>query len=343
MPGGLTSGNARGGRWRGWVAWGGAAAWGAYALMRWTDGDRVPGFGIFAAPVLAVTPYVAATAPIPIVAALVLRRPRAAVAAGLVAAGLLAAVVPRAVPGGEPAAHGPELRVLTANLMFGQGSPARIVDLVKRTDADVLSLQELTPEAVTRYENAGLAKLLPYKVTDTRWGAAGSGLYSKYPLRALPPLPKTQMAMPSAEFTLPGGRRVQITAVHPVPPINAESLGDWKRDLGELPSGNTFSSASAGTGSASAASLNGVTRVLAGDFNATLDHATLRRLIGRGYADAADRAGEGLVPTWGLGQPRPPLTIDHVLLDRRCAVRAVKIYDLPGSDHRALFARLQLP
>jgi endonuclease/exonuclease/phosphatase (EEP) superfamily protein YafD len=86
-----------------------------------------------------------------------------------------------------------------------------------------------------------------------------------------------------------------------------------------------------------------VTRVLAGDFNATLDHATLRRLIGRGYADAADRAGRGLVPTWGLGQSRPPLTIDHVLLDRRCAVQSVQIHDLPGSDHRALFARLRLP
>ncbi|MFC4911473.1 endonuclease/exonuclease/phosphatase family protein [Actinomadura gamaensis] len=347
----VTGRNAPGRAWRSWIAWGGVAAWGAYALMRWTDGDRVPGFGIFAAPVLAVTPYVAATAPIPVVAALVLRRPRAAIAAGLVAAGLLAAVVPRAIPSGEPAAHGPELRVLTANLMFGTGSPARIVDLVKRTDADVLSLQEFPPEAVAKYENAGLTRLLPYKVTDTRWGAAGSGLYSKYPLRALPPLPRTQMAMPSAEFTLPGGRRVQITAVHPVPPINAESLGDWKRDLGELPSGDSATTASPRNGSGEAsgvasgivASGDGATRVLAGDFNATLDHATLRRLIARGYADAADRAGEGLVPTWGLGQPRPPLTIDHVLLDRRCAVRAVRIYDLPGSDHRALFARLQLP
>ncbi|MEV5572371.1 endonuclease/exonuclease/phosphatase family protein [Spirillospora sp. NPDC052269] len=333
-----TGGGRRGRAWRSWAAWGGVAAWGAFALLRWADGDRIPGLGVFAAPVLAVTPYVAATTPIPIVAALVLRRPRAAIAAGLVTAGLLAAVLPRAIPGGRPAAHGPELRVLTANLMFGSGDPNRIVDLVRRTNADVLSLQEFPPEAVAKYEGAGLTRLLPYKVTDTRWGAAGSGLYSKYPLRELPPLPKTQMAMPSADLTLPGGRRVQITAVHPVPPINAESLGDWKRDLGELPSARSTSAASAGGVPA-----DGVTRVLAGDFNATLDHATLRRLLGRGYADAADRAGEGLVPTWGVGRAAPPLTIDHVLLDRRCAVRDVKIFDLPGSDHRALFARLQLP
>ncbi|WP_170026674.1 endonuclease/exonuclease/phosphatase family protein [Actinomadura oligospora] len=334
-----TGGRKRRGRaWRSWVAWGGVAAWGTFALLRWVDGDRIPGLGVLTAPALAVTPYVAATAPIPVVAALVLRRPRAAIAAGLVTAGLAAAVLPRAIPGGQPAARGPELRVLTANLKFGSAAPDRVVDLVRRTDADVLSLQEYPPEAVAKFERAGLTGLLPYKVTDTRWGAAGSGLYSKYPLRALPSLPKTQMAMPSAEFTLPGGRRVQITAVHPVPPINAESLGDWKRDLGELPSGTSTAAASAG-----GAPADGVTRVLAGDFNATLDHATLRRLLGRGYADAAARTGKGLIPTWGVGQASPPLTIDHVLLDRRCAVRDVVVLDLPGSDHRAVYARLRLP
>ncbi|RFU38470.1 hypothetical protein DZF91_27515, partial [Actinomadura logoneensis] len=57
---------SRGRAWRTWTAWGGAAAWGAFALLRWADGDRLPGLGVFAAPVLAVTPYVAASAPIPV-------------------------------------------------------------------------------------------------------------------------------------------------------------------------------------------------------------------------------------------------------------------------------------
>ncbi|HEX2314043.1 MAG TPA: endonuclease/exonuclease/phosphatase family protein, partial [Thermomonospora sp.] len=89
---------------------------------------------------------------------------------------------------------------------------------------------------------------------------------------------------------------------------------------------------------------SGPPRILAGDFNATLDHAHLRRVLSRGYADAADRAGKGLVPTWGLsGGTRSPLTIDHVLVDRRCAVREVRVYDLDGSDHRAVYADLRLP
>ena len=83
-------------------------------------------------------------------------------------------------------------------------------------------------------------------------------------------------------------------------------------------------------------------RILAGDFNATLDHTSLRRLIGEGYVDAANETGSGLIPTfrqWWV----PPITLDHVLADTRCGVRRMKVYDLPGSDHRAVFAELRLP
>ncbi|KAB2347542.1 endonuclease/exonuclease/phosphatase family protein [Actinomadura rudentiformis] len=318
------------------MAWTAAGAWGTWALVRLAGGDRLPVIQVPAAPLLALTPYVAAAVPVPIIVALLLRRWRAAVVAGVVAAGLLVAVVPRALGGDQPSAGGPVVRVLTANLLFGEADPAHLVELVRKTQADVLSLQELQPEDVERYERAGLTALLPHKTLDTRWGAAGSGLYSRHPLRALPSLPHTQMAMPQAEITLPGGRRIEVTAVHPVPPISSESFRHWKRDLDALPDARPEHVASAGTA-------NQPVRILAGDFNATLDHANLRAIIDRGYADAADRAGAGLVPTWGTTEPRPPITIDHILVDNRCAVSKVEVHDLPRSDHRAVFAELRLP
>ena len=65
----------------------------------------------------------------------------------------------------------------------------------------------------------------------------------------------------------------------------------------------------------------GPPRVLAGDFNATLDHAELRRLLDRGYRDAAEQAGVALRPTWPAGKSLPTLvTIDHVLADPRIRV-----------------------
>ncbi|WP_083983708.1 endonuclease/exonuclease/phosphatase family protein [Actinomadura hibisca] len=313
------------GRARTVLAWTGVAGWGLWALVRWAGGDRLPVIGELAAPLLAVTPFVAVAAPVPVVAALLLRRPAAAVAAALVAVSLGAAVLPRAFGGGQPAPHGPVIRVMSANLYFGETDADQLVDLVRRGNVDVLSLQELPPEAVGRYERAGLARLLPYKVVDARVQAAGSGLYSRYPLRALPALPRTQMAMPSAELAV-SGRKIEITAVHPVPPISGESHRDWRRDIGELPAASGADGAPV--------------RILAGDFNATLDHATLRALIGRGYADAADRTGKGLVHTWGTAIP---LTLDHVLVDRRARVRSYTVHDLHGSDHRAVVAELGLP
>ena len=87
-------------------------------------------------------------------------------------------------------------------------------------------------------------------------------------------------------------------------------------------------------------------QILAGDFNATLDHSEFRALLDRGYLDAADAAGEGWTPTW----PAPPkqrralpLTIDHILVDRRVRVEKVTVVRIPRSDHRAVIAVLRLP
>jgi endonuclease/exonuclease/phosphatase (EEP) superfamily protein YafD len=85
--------------------------------------------------------------------------------------------------------------------------------------------------------------------------------------------------------------------------------------------------------------------ILAGDYNATLDHAQFRRLLRMGHLDAASQAGYGLVPTWGPDpRGRPALfTFDHVLIDPRCAVLATSAHPVAGSDHRALYVELRLP
>ena len=85
--------------------------------------------------------------------------------------------------------------------------------------------------------------------------------------------------------------------------------------------------------------------ILAGDFNATLDHWALRRLLRLGYVDAASQVGNGLSPTWGPQPGRRPalLAIDHFLDRWRCTVLSTSTHVLPGSDHRAVYAELRLP
>jgi endonuclease/exonuclease/phosphatase (EEP) superfamily protein YafD len=113
----------------------------------------------------------------------------------------------------------------------------------------------------------------------------------------------------------------------PVTPPFRGRVGAWRDDLRSLP----------GAG-------RGPVRILAGDFNATLDHAELRRLLDTGYEDAADEVGAGLRATWPRRWRFPhPVAIDHVLADRRCGVRAFSVHAIPGTDHRAVFAELVLP
>jgi endonuclease/exonuclease/phosphatase (EEP) superfamily protein YafD len=315
------------GRWRPILTWTLVGSWGAWAVVRLTGADRLPGLGVPVTPLLSLTPYVAAAAPVPVICAALLRRRRATTVAAVVATGLMAAVLPRVVAADQPRVAGPTIRVLSGNLMFSRVDPEYLYGLIERTRADVVSLQEFNQDEADGLAKAGLGRLLPYHNLDPRWEAGGSGIYSRFPLKPLPSQPGTAMAMPNAELDVPGGRRLQVTAVHPLPPISGEAFDRWRHDLRGLP----------------AADPHGPVRVLAGDYNATLDHAMLRSVISRGYTDVADQVGEGLNPTWGVDIYGPPLSLDHILVDRRCAVRRVSIHDLPGSDHRAILTELRLP
>jgi endonuclease/exonuclease/phosphatase family metal-dependent hydrolase len=133
--------------------------------------------------------------------------------------------------------------------------------------------------------------------------------------------------MPRARISLPGGGWLRLVAAHPFPPQPGH-VGVWEASLRSLPSAGT-----------------GPPWLLLGDFNATLDHEPLRRLVDSGYRDAADALGKGLIATWGPydGDPIPPVTIDHVLVDERIRVDELSVHDQPASDHRAVVATVTLP
>ncbi|WP_445190275.1 endonuclease/exonuclease/phosphatase family protein [Pseudonocardia sp. Cha107L01] len=83
--------------------------------------------------------------------------------------------------------------------------------------------------------------------------------------------------------------------------------------------------------------------VVAGDVNATLDHAALRAATD-GAQDVAAERGLGLVSTWPTAWPRWfGVQIDHVFTAGGVHPADARVLQLPGSDHRALLARLVLP
>ena len=62
---------------------------------------------------------------------------------------------------------------------FGNGSAESLVALARSTRADVLSVQELTPELVRRLDAAGLGELMPhYVLADERIGVRAVSVHS---------------------------------------------------------------------------------------------------------------------------------------------------------------------
>jgi endonuclease/exonuclease/phosphatase family metal-dependent hydrolase len=53
--------------------------------------------------------------------------------------------------------------------------------------------------------------------------------------------------------------------------------------------------------------------------------------------------GRALTPTWGPPGRRPVLTLDHVLVSGHCQVLDYSVHVIPGTDHCAVFAEVQLP
>ncbi|WP_373861804.1 endonuclease/exonuclease/phosphatase family protein [Micromonospora noduli] len=307
-----------------WLAVVPTALWAAARLLGLDRGPLVQA--------LAFTPYVAGASVLVLALALALRRWWPAALAALAAVALLGTVTPRALASPQPAAAGPTVRLLTANLLAGAGNAETLVELVRRHQVDVLTVQEFTPDAQAALDRLGLDTLLPHRQLNAEIGTAGSGLYSRWPLTdggVRRNLEGWGFSQAYATVSVPGGPPVRVESAHPSAPYALDQMGAWRADLTAQPP----------------ATPDGGLRILAGDFNATLDHSPLRALLRSGYVDAADAAGAGLTGTWGPydGDLIPPVTIDHVLVDHRIAVRSVQVFALPGSDHRPVQATLTLP
>jgi endonuclease/exonuclease/phosphatase family metal-dependent hydrolase len=86
-----------------------------------------------------------------------------------------------------------------------------------------------------------------------------------------------------------------------------------------------------------------VAPIVAGDLNATLDHAPLRAALG-GCRSAASGTGRGLVGTYPSSLPRwLGIQIDHVLVPADAVTSRFSVHDITGTDHRAVLAAVRLP
>jgi endonuclease/exonuclease/phosphatase family metal-dependent hydrolase len=313
--------------WSALVAWSLAAGAAVIALVRVLGLDT----GTPLVQIVAFTPYLAVGFLAAAVLTGLMRRPVATAVIVVAALSLVAVVVPRTV-GSAASGPGAPLVVMSTNLRYGGADAASIVDLVREADVDVLALQELTPEGERALLDQGLAELLPFRESHPAPRARGSAVYARWPLSDGGVRSATDGGFwqAYATVTLDQGS-VIVESVHPVPPSSVPGTRDWLVALrNQVP-----------------ADAEGPPRILAGDFNATLDHRALRALLATGYQDAAAAAGAGLTPTWPFYGPRsaitPKIAIDHIFVPEGIGVRDFRAVTIPHTDHRAILATLVLP
>ncbi|GAA1818668.1 endonuclease/exonuclease/phosphatase family protein [Agromyces neolithicus] len=260
----------------------------------------------------------------------------------LFAAGNIAVLAVRGAGGSEVAEPGSSdiVTVLSWNTLGEVPDAQTIADLAIDEGADVVVLPETTDplgEAVAiAMREGGSPMWVHTQAYDDIAKARSTTLLISPDLGSytvtsaeFPGPPGNTNTVPSVVADPVDGDGPRIVAVHAVAPIRWE-LRNWRSDLKWL-----------------AAQCEGDDVIMAGDFNATLDHFAGHGADGGDLgrcSDAAAAAGSAALGTWPTDVP--PLLgspIDHVLATPGWTVdgfRVVDELDGAGSDHRPIVATL---
>lgn len=226
------------------------------------------------------------------------------------------------------------IRVMSWNTRGDEPGSPTIADLAIESGADVVVLPETTEEmgeeVAGLMRSAGRPMWVLTRTLDPeyKWTAttilvsADLGEYRIDDSRGDTSEVPTVIASPV------DGTGPTLIAAHPIAPM-PELMAEWSADLEWL-----------------ALQCRG-NAIVAGDFNATLDHMAGLGEDGRDFGacdDAARQAGSGANGTWSAGVP-PILAapIDHIMTTeqwRATSFEVVTDHDLSGSDHRPILAEV---
>ena len=280
--------------------------------------------------VAAASPYLTAAGVIALILFALARRWVLTIAAAVLCVVAIGVQLPRFIGPERMDVPSVTLRVVTANLGMGQADSTAVADLA-RTSADVLVIQELTPEAASGL--AGLTDTFPHQMLNPEAKAFGIGIWSRHPIVDSAQVEGYQMPMLKARIQVPGVRFAPtLLAVHLAAPW-VQPLQIFNDDMARFPTTLRDVARDAGSGAV----------IVAGDLNSTIDMQPFRKFLDEGYRDAGEQVGVGLTRTYPSKPWRKPMIgIDHVLV-YNCAASSARTVPVPGSDHRGLATVVQIP
>jgi endonuclease/exonuclease/phosphatase (EEP) superfamily protein YafD len=311
------------------ILWSGALWLLLWNALRWQPGEQFWGVAL----VNYFAPWIAGATLL--LAVLVwLTRQRALSLALLLSALLLGARLwPLRLSRPRLAADTPVLTMMTFNVHQRNTDVEAIIELILREDADIVALQELTPEISSALAHA-VRERYRYHTLQPGRAASGQGLLSRYPLTHVSL--KSSYRHQSAVIQTPEG---------PVTLLNIHSpslypLG-WKRDWqGQRSFIQTLVD--------EVSQIQGPLLVV-GDFNTTPlseNYALIRHRLQDAFAESGWGLGFSYPNTrkFGLPVPHPVVRIDYIFYSEH--LRSHETYvlrDSAGSDHRPVVSRLSLP
>ncbi|MCB0950777.1 MAG: endonuclease/exonuclease/phosphatase family protein, partial [Mycobacterium sp.] len=202
-----------------------------------------------------------------------------------------------------------------------------------RDNADIVAVQEMTPDAAEGLSAAGMDGAFGYRVVLPAPLASGIGIWSRHPIVESGRIDGYALPILGARIRIPGVPiDTTVLSVHLAAPW-PQPVGLWRHDIALLSDTLREMGRTAGAGAV----------IVAGDFNATADMAPFRRLLEQGYRDGAADAAAGLARTYpGSGKTPALLGIDHILV-KNCSAVAARTVSVPGADHRGLLATVGVP
>lgn len=253
----------------------------------------------------------------------------AAVLAGLLALTGSALTAPRQLSDPRPAPAGSRvLTIMVANVLGGGADAGDVAELIRERRPDLVSL----PEAQIDVREEIRAQLQGMRYTGYTVQPSDA-VESATSVLVSPSLGAVSFSSePGTTFgniVVTGGNlgEVRLIAYHGFPPL-PDSVTTWKHDLQAL---RQWCAQDEPT-------------VVAGDFNATLDHADFRQALGGYCRSVAAAVGGGLEGTWPADQPAiVRAQIDHVVVTRQFQPGAFTTYAIEGTDHRAVVATAAVP
>jgi endonuclease/exonuclease/phosphatase (EEP) superfamily protein YafD len=240
-----------------------------------------------------------------------------------------ALTAPRQFSDARPAPAGSRvLTIMVANVLGGGADAGDVAAVIRARKPDLVSL----PEAQVDVREEIRAHLqgvdyIGYTTQPTTAVESATSVLVSPSLGEVTFAPGEGTAF--GHIVVTGGTLgdIRLIAYHGYPPL-PDAVTTWKQDLQMLRQWCSEDSAT----------------IVAGDFNATPDHADFRHALGGYCRSVASAVGGGLKGTWPADQPAIVRTqIDHVVVTRQFQPGGFTTYAIEGTDHRAVVATVALP